>query len=139
MPVGREFEQATHTAEKWLDDLMARLGWHDRQRTWAALGAALHALRDALPQDAAIDVGNQLPLLLRGLYYDGWHPRGRGAAHTRPAFLERIHDGVHRDPAIDADAVARAVLALLATRLPAAEIEDAKAATPHDLHNLWPS
>jgi hypothetical protein len=28
---------------------------------------------------------------------------------------------------------------LLAARLPASEIEDAKAATPHELHNLWPS
>ena len=139
MPAALEFEQATYTAEEWLDDLMARLGWHDRQRTYVALAAALHALRDALPQEAAIDVGNQLPVLVRGLYYDGWHPRGRRAAHTRPDFLERIHDGVHRDPAIDADAVARGVLALRVARLPAGEIEDAKAATPHDLHNLWPS
>ena len=97
MPAALEFEQATYTAEEWLDDLMARLGWHDRQRTYVALAAALHALRDALPQEAAIDVGNQLPVLVRGLYYDGWHPRGRRAAHTRPDFLERIHDGVHRD------------------------------------------
>jgi len=134
-----EFELATETAEKWLDDLMARLGWQDPHRTYAALAAALHALRDALSQEAAIDVGNQLPVLVRGLYYDGWHPRGRSAARTRSTFLERIHDGVHRDPAIDADAVARAVLALLAARLPAAEIEDAKAEMPHDLHNLWPS
>ena len=134
-----EFAQATHIAEEWLDDLMARLGWHDRYRTCAALAAALHALRDALPQEAAIDVGNQLPILVRGLYYDAWHPRGRSAARTRAAFLARIQDGVHREPAIDADAVAHAVLALLAARLTAAEIEDAKAEMPHDLHNLWPS
>lgn len=139
MPAGLEFEQATRAAKEWLDDLMARLDWHDQHRTCAALAAALHALRDALPHDATIDVGNLLPILVRGLYYDGWHPRGRDTAHTRSAFLERIHDGVHRDPAIDADAVARAVLALLAARLPAAEIEDAKAATPHELHNLWPT
>lgn len=139
MPAGLEFEQAIHTAKEWLDDLMTRLGWRDRHRTCAALVAALRALRDALPQEAAIDVGNQLPVLVRGLYYDGWHPHGRDAAHTRHAFLERIHDGVHRDPAIDPDAVARGVLAVLAARLPAAEIEDAKAATPDDLHYLWPS
>jgi uncharacterized protein (DUF2267 family) len=54
-------------------------------------------------------------------------------------FLARIHDGVHRDPAVDPEHVARAVLALLAARLPAAEIEDAKGATPKELHNLWPS
>ncbi len=32
-----------------------------------------------------------------------------------------------------------ALFALLVARLPAAKIEDAKAATPKPLHNLWPS
>lgn len=66
------------------------------------------------------------------------HEKRRQPA-SRDAFLERIHDGVHRDPGIDTEQVARAVFALLAARLPAAEIEDAKAATPSVLHNLWPS
>jgi uncharacterized protein (DUF2267 family) len=61
------------------------------------------------------------------------------AAKSRQAFLERIHDGVHRDPAVDAEQVARALFALLLARLPSGEIEDAKAATPKPLHNLWPS
>jgi uncharacterized protein (DUF2267 family) len=39
---------------------------------------------------------------------------------------------------VDAEQVARATLALLAARLPPAEVEDAKAATPKVLHNLWP-
>jgi hypothetical protein len=49
------------------------------------------------------------------------------------------HDGLHRDPGVDAEQVARAMFALLAARLPTAEVEDAKAATPRELHNLWPS
>jgi uncharacterized protein (DUF2267 family) len=53
--------------------------------------------------------------------------------------LDRIHDGVHRDPGVDTEEVARAVFALLAARMPSAELEDAKAATPKPLHNLWPS
>jgi uncharacterized protein (DUF2267 family) len=61
------------------------------------------------------------------------------AARKRDAFLARVHDGVRRDPAVDPEQVARAALALIAARLPAAEVEDAKAATPKELHNLWPS
>jgi uncharacterized protein (DUF2267 family) len=73
----------------------------------------LHALRDCLSRDEAVYVGTHLPALLRGLYYD--------------------------DPAVDAEQVARAVFALLAAHMPPAELEDAKAATPKPLHNLWPS
>ena len=134
-----DLNAAVQTAEDWINNLMRRLGWQDRERVYLALLATLHALRDCLARDEAIYIGAQLPTLLRGLYYEGWHPTARPATKSRNAFLERIHDGVHRDPGVDAEQVARAVFALLATRLPAAEIEDAKAATPSVLHNLWPS
>jgi hypothetical protein len=46
---------------------------------------------------------------------------------------------VNRDPGIDPEAIARAVLALFATRLPASEIEDVIAATPKALRAVWPA
>jgi len=135
----KELSLAVNATDDWIDDLLRRLGWRDRERVFHALLAGLHALRDSLSRDEAVYVGAQLPALLRGLYYEGWHPGARGAARSRTVFLERIHDGVYRDPGVDAEEVARAVFALLAARLPAAEVEDAKAATPRSLHNLWPS
>ena len=134
-----DLNAAVPAAEDWIDDLMRRLGWHNRELVYRALLATLHALRDCLAGDEAVYIGAQLPTLLRGLYYEGWHPSTRPATRSRGAFLERIHDGVHRDPGIDTEQVARAVFALLAARLPAAEVEDAKATTPNVLHNLWPS
>jgi uncharacterized protein (DUF2267 family) len=125
--------------EDWVDDLMRRLDWHDRERVYLALIATLHALRDCLPRDEAIHVGAQMPPLLRGLYYEGWHPDGVRQAKTRQAFLQRVHDGLHRDPGVDAEEVVRGVFSLLAARMLPAEVEDAKAATPRVLHNLWPS
>jgi uncharacterized protein (DUF2267 family) len=134
-----ELQGAVRATEEWIDDLQQRLGWHDRDRVYSALLATMHALRDVLAQKEAVYVGAQLPDLLRGLYYDGWHPSGRTPPRSRSAFIERIQDGVRRDPGIDAEQVARAVLALLAARLPAGELEDAKAATPKPLRNLWPN
>ncbi len=132
------FRSVVPEAEEWIDDLKQRLGWQDRDRVYRALLATLHALRDSLPRDAVVYVGAQLPHLLRGLYYDGWHPGTHPACRSRSAFLERIHEGVHRDPGIDADAVAHAAFAMIAARFPPAELEAAKAATPAFLHSLWP-
>ncbi len=134
-----DFGAALAATEDWVDDLMRRLGWRDRTRVCQALVTTLHALRDVLSRDEGVFLGAQLPALLRGFYYEGWHPGTHAVAESRGAFLERIHDGLHRDVGVDAEQVVRGVFALLAARLPAAELEDAKAATPSELHNLWPS
>jgi len=135
----QDLKMAVPETEDWIDDLMQRLGWHDRERVYLALLAALHGLRDDLAWRDAVYIGAQLPPLLRGLYYDGWHPDRHAGAKSRSALLDRIHDGVHRDPGIDPEEVARTVFSLLAARMAPAEVEDAKAATPRALHNLWPS
>ena len=135
----KDLQGAVSDTENWVDDLTHRLGWRDRERAYLAFLATLHALRDGLPRNEAVYFGAQLPLLLRGLYYEGWHPGGRPTPKSRSAFLERIHDGAHRDLGVDAEEVARAVFAMIAERFPAAEAEDARAATPKSLHNLWPS
>lgn len=135
-----EFSGAITTARDWLADLLQRLQWTERDTAFRALTACLHALRDSLPEDEAGSLGVKLPPLIRGFYFDGWRPGLRsGASRTRAAFLERIHDGVHRDPAIDPEQVAHAVFALLAARLPPTAIESARAATPAQLHGLWPA
>lgn len=135
----RELDDVVRATMDWIDDLLQRLGWQDRDNAYSALIAALHALRDWLPHEEAIFIGTCFPPLLCGLYYEGWHAAGHPPTKSRRAFLERIHDGVQREPGIDAEQVAKSVLALLAARLPAAELENAKAATPEELHGLWPS
>ena len=140
MSAVQTFDLKRDVSEAWIDEFMRRMGWHNRDRVVLALLATLHALRDCLPQDVALQVGAQLPLLLRGLYYQSWHPGDAGPTiKSQTAFLERIHDGVHRDPGIDSVEVARGVFALLMAHLSAANVEDVKASTPKRLRNLWPS
>jgi len=115
------------------------LGWRDRGKTYAALIGALDGLRDALPRDEVVYLGAQLAPLLRGFYYEGWRPGDHRAAQSLDALCTRIHEAVDHDPGIDPEAVAPAVLALLAARLPPSEIEDMIAATPKALRALWPS
>ena len=139
MPNSWDLDVAVRVTQEWIDDVTQRLGWHDRDKAYAALVATMHALRDVLPTEEVVYLGACFPPLLRGLYYEGWHPTKRaGPLKSRTAFLDRIHEAVHRDPGIDAEQVAHAVFALLAARLPAEEIEDAKAATPKVLRPLWP-
>ena len=70
-------ESTVHTTNVWLKELEEELGWHDRERVYHAMGAVLHALRDRLTVAEAADLGAQLPMLIRGQYYEGWNPNGK--------------------------------------------------------------
>ena len=127
-------------AADWVDELLCRLDWQHRETALLALRATLHALRDHLSVDEAVHLGGELPLVLRGLYCDGWHPANKPLAlPDRQAFLERVHAGMYRDPGIDAEQVVRGVLALLTERISDGEIEDVKAVLPVALRGLWPA
>jgi len=64
------FDKTLQIAPVWLGEMGP-----DRQRAHHALRAVRHALRDRLPLHLAAHLGAQLPLLVRGIYYDSWHPR----------------------------------------------------------------
>ena len=62
--------QKTHA---WLKSL-TRVGFQDEAQAYTALRSVLHALRDRLSREEAVHLGAQLPMLVRGFYYDGWKP-----------------------------------------------------------------
>ncbi len=47
-----------------------------RRQGYNALRAFPHPLRDREPPEVAIKLGAQLPMLLRGIYYENWHAAG---------------------------------------------------------------
>jgi uncharacterized protein (DUF2267 family) len=139
MQIAHELESALAETEAWIDEFMHQLHWQNRNLAYDAFIGALHALRDSFPWDEAVQVGAYFPPLLRGLYYEGWHPTAQSLPLSgAKQFLDRIHDSVHREPGVDPEAVARGLFALLAKRLPASELEDARAVAPEALHALWP-
>ncbi len=88
------FDKTLQTTNIWLNEIMEKLG-PDRQIAWRALGAVLRALRDRLPLDLAAHLGAELPILVRGTYYDQWHSPGRP---DKTRSLEPFLDRIAKDP-----------------------------------------
>ncbi|MFW6027507.1 MAG: DUF2267 domain-containing protein [bacterium] len=133
------FDEAPAASGEWVEQLQERLGWRDRGKAYTALLAILHALRDHLPTEEAASLGAGLPVLLRGLYYEGWHPREKPLpVKDRQMFLMRLHEALHREVGIDPEPVARAAFELLSERIDPPELEEIRAACPAPLHGLWP-
>ena len=67
------FDRSLQETNIWLDEIMEDVG-PDRQRAYHVLRAVLHTLRDRLTVEEAAHLSAQLPLLVRGIYYEGWRP-----------------------------------------------------------------
>ncbi len=132
-------ESTIHTTNTWLKELADELGWEDRARVYHALGAVLHALRDRLTVAETADLGAQLPLLIRGLYYEGWTPNGKPIKERRKEeFLAHIAAALRGHAEIYPEAVAWAVFKVLQKHVSPGEISDVKHVLPTQIRSLWP-
>ena len=82
------FDKTVQESNLWLKDVMERLDTRDRHHAYSTLRAVLHALRDRIGPESAAHLGAQLPMLLRGLFYEGWDPTGKPSKERHePTFL----------------------------------------------------
>jgi uncharacterized protein (DUF2267 family) len=130
------FDSTLQTTNVWLHDIMRRLDWVDKHRAYHALGAVLHSLRDRLPVEGAAALAAQLPLLVRGLFFEGWHPAGKPLKERKKEdFLAHVAAAFPGDPA-DPEEVTRAVLAVLAEHVSAGEVAHLEHLLPPELRAL---
>jgi uncharacterized protein (DUF2267 family) len=133
------FDTTVHKTSAWLKELGQELGWDDRHATYLELRATLHALRDRITVEEVAQLGAQLPMLVRGFYYEGWDPTGKPVRERRKeAFLVWIARQFPSADLIDPEETARAVFRVLARRVSEGEIVDVKQVLPASIRDLWP-
>lgn len=131
------FEHTIEITHTWLHDLMERLGWQDKHRAYLALRAVLHALRDRLSVNDASHLAAQLPMLIRGFYYEGYHPAGKPVAERKKSeFLAHVATECSDESRNDGR-VTKAVFQVLAKHITPGEVEKIKSALPEDIRSLW--
>lgn len=133
------FDSTLQTTHIWLNEIGEEAGWgRDPQRAYHALRAVLHAVRDRLGPDEAAGFAAQLPLLVRGTFYEGWHPAGTPTrARSADDFLRPVAAAFRGDGGeLPAD-IARAVLHVVKRHVSAGEVADVIAALPTDVQPLW--
>lgn len=131
-----------HTVQEtnvWLKAVAAQLHFDERHHAYSALRAVLHALRDRLTPDSAVHFGAQLPMLVRGIYYEGWHMAGK-PTHDRSeqAFADHVAKQLPPHFPLDPTAVIRGVFEVLWERLDPGESAKVIDQMPVALKGLWP-
>jgi uncharacterized protein (DUF2267 family) len=141
MPTIAAFESTYQKSQEWLRDLTDIGDFADEAQAYSALRCVLQALRDRLGVDEAAHLAAQLPLLIRGIFFEGWKPSKTPATDikTEDDFLQAVQ--AHNAGGagnFNVPMAVRAVFELLDRKITNGEIEDVKGVLPEKLRRLWP-
>jgi uncharacterized protein (DUF2267 family) len=133
------FDKTVQTTNIWLNEISEELG-PDRNLAWHVLGTVLRTVRDRVPHDLGAHLGAELPLIVRGAYYDGYRPSAPPETiRSRDEFLERVADGLEGQRPINPEAATKAVLGTVSRHLPKGQIGKLREALPDTIRPLWPT
>mgnify|MGYP002623376183 CR=1 FL=1 len=96
------FDKTIQTTNIWLKEIMEEVG-PDRQVAWKVLSVVLHQLRDRLPVEVSAHLGSQLPMLVRGVYYDQYQPEKQPTNLDRDAFVAEVQRWLSDTRPVDAN------------------------------------
>jgi uncharacterized protein (DUF2267 family) len=134
------FDKTVQESNLWLKDVMERLDTNDRHHAYSTLRAVLHALRDRIGAESAAHLGAQLPMLLRGLFYEGWDPSGKPTKERHEAaFLAHIARELPRAQADEVEQGTYAVLDVLSKHIDRATAAKLALMFPVELRKFWPA
>ena len=132
-------EKSEQETNIWLNEIGERLDTADRRKAFNALRATLHAVRDRVGADNALHLAAQLPLLIKGLFFENWRPSETPTREReKDTFLANVDAEVRRGIGVDPEQAVKAVLEVLADHIDGAEMEKLRRLFPENMRDLWP-
>ncbi|MER5456703.1 MULTISPECIES: DUF2267 domain-containing protein [unclassified Micromonospora] len=123
-----------------LKDIEQAYGWPKEQRnqSYAALRTVLHLLRDRMPVQESVEFSAQLPMVVRGIYFEGWQPSDVPIKLNRDDFLYEVRQGFPYDVQGGPERVVQVVLDTLRRHITQGEWDEVKDTMPDDLARIMP-
>lgn len=135
------FESTLQKSHVWLKRLNETLGWEDQHRSYVILRAVLQALRDRLTIEGTAKFGAQLPMLIRGFYYEGWVPAHAPIKiRSKDDFIDLVRDYLGSSNLSfenNLEEIVVKVFRVLREQIGEAEIKHISETVPHPIRELF--
>lgn len=131
-------DKSTQKTKEWLHEIQDELGWEDENMVYIATRSVLQTLRDRLPVEEAVELADELPMVMKGIYYEGYTTKNKpDKIKNREEFFQKVQEKSSNKP-IKSEEATKAVFHTLETKLGGGgEIKQVKGNLPKDLQRLW--
>lgn len=131
-------DHAPQVVAEWLNELNADLGWSEQGWAYLLLRETLHAIRDQLSVNEAADLAAQLPVLVRGIFFEGWQPAAMPIrARSKADLLARVASKFGKTPLPDPERAVVAVLDVLRRHVSSGEIAQVRQSIRKPIREMW--
>ena len=124
----------------WIYAIEEACHWDEdnQKKAFAALRAVLHELRDLLPIEYTAQLSAQLPLVIRGIFFENWQPHPVPLQEIKKEdFLAAVAKALYPYPAMEVEEITKGVLSVLGEKLPAGELEKILNNLPGEIKELY--
>ncbi len=121
---------------RWIDEISEELGGLGRREAYRDLRAFLQTLRDRLTVDLASELGAQLPMLVRGIYYEAWDPSRAPVKMRAEEFVEVFIERAVLPPEREPLAALKAAARVLGRHVSEGETENVLLSLPTEIRLL---
>ena len=133
-------DHSVHLTHEWINELAARLGWSSKRSTLRLMRITLHRIRDHLQVDEVAQVSAQLPIMVRGFFFEGWVPKHTPIRERHASdFIAFIAGQMSDAEEFRGQDDLKCVFDLLNARISRGEVEDIRANLPAALRDMWPA
>lgn len=134
------FTHAAQQAQQWVNELNDDLNWEDKGRAYRLLRSVLHTTRDFLSIEEVADLSAQLPIVIRGVFFEEWDPATAPVwKRKKQDFVAQIASEFENEPLENIDEAVAAVFRLLDRHISQGEITQVRNSMQKSLRKLWPA
>jgi uncharacterized protein (DUF2267 family) len=133
-------DHTVHLTHEWINELAERLDWASKRSALRLLRITLRHIRDHLMVNELAQMSAQLPLVIRGFFFEGWVPKHTPIKERKSQdFIAYITDQMGDAEEYRGLSDIKCVFDLLNNRLSRGEVEDIRATLPMPIRDLWPA
>lgn len=131
-------DHSVHLTHEWINELAGRLDWSSKRSALRLMRVTLHHIRDHLMVDELAQLSAQLPLFIRGFFFEGWMPKQTPIRERHAIdFIATISAKMDDTEEYRGREDIKCVFDLLNARISKGQIEDVRATLPEDIRALW--
>ncbi|MEM8822377.1 MAG: DUF2267 domain-containing protein [Pseudomonadota bacterium] len=139
----QDLEVLDHTVQlisEWTNELRERLDWPSSRDALRLLRTALVEIRDRIPHEEVAQLSAQMPLLIRGMFFEGWRPAKTPLEDRHGSTFEAaVEARLGRVSSYRGRPDIAAVFAMLANRISEGELRQVRHALPPAIRAYWPA